>query len=175
MQVLGVYEALAAVFARERKELGVLGDLVILEMLLAVEALTALGARVQRLRDVLDLVLLELVLARESHRARRALERLERRVTREQVTLEMKRRLERHAALGARLVLVLVVEGRVSRQILARLERVTAMCVLAHVRAQLTARVVVAVVHFVQLIAPGARELVAIVRDVVVAVVVCLW
>lgn len=67
VQVFGVHESLLTVFARKRILLGVFGDLVVFQVLLAVEALGALRALVQRMIDVFRLVLLELVFARESH------------------------------------------------------------------------------------------------------------
>jgi hypothetical protein len=123
MQIFGVNEALGAVLARERILLGVLADLVVLEMLLAVEALAALAAREQRMVDVLSLVLLELVLARERHVALVAVERTEVGVAREQVALEVERGLECLAALVARLVLERLVFADVLGQLGARLER----------------------------------------------------
>ncbi len=126
MQVLGMHETLVAVLARERILLGVLADLVVLQMLLPVEALHALAALVQRVVDVLGLVLLQFVLAREVHVAVGAVEGPEIAVAGERVALEVERGLEGHAALGAGLVLGGVVEGGVPGEVLAGLERVAA-------------------------------------------------
>ena len=79
-------------------------DLVVFQMLLAVEAFATVAARVQRMIDVLGLVLLELVFARERHRAVVALERPHVRVASERMALQMKRGLERLAAFVTRLV-----------------------------------------------------------------------
>lgn len=57
MQIFGVHESLLTVLARERILLRVLRDLVVFEMLLAVEAFRTLRTLVQRVIHVLRFVL----------------------------------------------------------------------------------------------------------------------
>lgn len=114
MQVLSVHESFSAVLARERILLGVFGDLVVFEVLFPIEALAALGALVQRMIDVFGFVLFELVLARKRHITMVAFERTYVAVTRQRMSFQMKRGLERHAAVLARLVLTIIVQSSVS-------------------------------------------------------------
>jgi hypothetical protein len=117
MQILRVNKTLGTVFTRERILLGVLTDLVVLEMLLAVEALAAIATRVERVIDVLGLVLFEFVLAGERHQAVVAPEGPDVAVTGESVAFEVKRGLERLAALVTRLVLERLVLANVLGQV----------------------------------------------------------
>ena len=75
----------------ERILLRMLRDLVVLEVLLAVETLAALAALVKRMIHMFGLVLLELVFARERHLAMIARERPQIAVSGERVPLQMKR------------------------------------------------------------------------------------
>ena len=135
MQVLSVHESFSAVLARERILLGVFGDLVVFEVLFPIEALAALGALVQRMIDVFRLVLFEFVLARKRHITMVAFKRTYVAVARQRMPFQMKRSLERHAAVLARLVLAVVVQSSVSRQVFARFKRISAQ--IAHKQAQI--------------------------------------
>ena len=89
----------------------------ILQMLLAIKTFAALGACVQRMVDVLGLVLFQLVLAGKGHFAVITLEGPYVGVTRERVSLQVKRCLESFSALVTSLVLYRIVLAHMFRKV----------------------------------------------------------
>jgi hypothetical protein len=121
-----MHKSLVTMLTSERILLRVLRDLVVLEVLLAVESLTALSTLIKRMIHMFGLVLLELVLACERHLAMIARERSYIAVSGERVPLKMKRRLKRHATLLTRLVFGRVMQRGMTRKIFSCLERMPA-------------------------------------------------
>jgi len=97
MQIFGVHEPFATMFTHEWKLLRMLADLVVFQVLFTIETFIALGALVQRMVHVLGFVLFEFVLASKRHLTMIALERAYVAVSRERMSFQVKRGLERHA------------------------------------------------------------------------------
>jgi hypothetical protein len=139
MQIFGMHEAFATMFTHERKLFRMLADLMVFEVLFAIEAFIALSALVQRMVHVFGFVLFELVFACKRHLTMIALEWTYVAVSSERMSFQVKRGLKCHATFLTRFELGEIVQCGMFRQVFARLERVSAY--FAHEQLQL-ARVV---------------------------------
>jgi len=134
VQIFGMHEAFATMFTHERKLFRMLADLMVFQVLFAIEAFITLGTFVQRMIHMFGFVLFEFVFARKRHLTMIALERTYVAVSCERMAFQVKRGLECHAALLTRFVFGEIVQRGMFRQILARFKRVSTYVTHEHLQ-----------------------------------------